>query len=141
MIKSSLPLKIFLLLSGLIGVAVGIAVLLFPVPFYAISGIELGGNVSLLNEIRAPGGSLIATGILILLGVFVARLTYCSLVISTVTYLAYGFSRVLSMAIDGRPTMDLIIVAILEIVIGLGGVFVWAKYRRADPAFRSVNAG
>lgn len=140
MIKSSLSLKTFLILSGLIGVAVGIAVLFFPVPFYAISGIELGGNVSLLNEIRAPGGALIATGTLILLGVFVARLTYGALVISTVTYLAYGFSRLLSMAVDGLPTMDLIVVAFFEIVIGLCGVFVWAKYRPAEPAFRSVSA-
>lgn len=141
MIKSSFPLKTFLILSGLIGIAVGIAVLFFPVPFYAISRIELGGNVSLLNEIRAPGGALIATGSIVLLGVFVARLTYSSIVISTLTYLAYGFSRMLSMAVDGMPTMDLIIVTFFEIVIGLFGAFIWANYREAEPVFRSANAG
>ena len=134
MIKSSLPLKIFLILSGLIGVVVGLAILLFPVRFYAISGIVLGGNVSLLNEIRAPGGSLIASGSLVLLGGYIKRLTYTSLVVSTLTYLGYGCARMLSMAVDGRPTTDLIIVAVGEIVIGLGGVCLWAKYARAESA-------
>lgn len=137
--KRSLALNIFLLLSGLIGVVVGVAILFFPGPFYATSHIELGGNISLLNEIRAPGGSLLVTGILVMLGVFVERLTYTSLVVSTLTYLAYGLSRILSMAVDGLPTMDFIIVAALEIVIGLIGVFVWANFRKTEPSMRSTK--
>ena len=128
------------MLTGLIGVAVGIAVLFFPVPFYALSGIELGANVSLLNEIRAPGGFLIVTGFLVVLGVFVEKLRYTALVVSTLTYLAYGLSRIFSMAVDGLPTMDLIIVAAFEIVIGLMGVFVWAKYGKTESSMRSGNA-
>jgi hypothetical protein len=137
--QPTLTLKTILFLSGFIGVVVGAAILFYPVPFYATSRIELGGNISLLNEIRASGGSLLATGILVMLGVFVEKLTYTALVVSTLTYLSYGLSRLLSMTVDGLPTKDLIVVAGLEIVIGLIGVFAWVKYRKAQSSSRSTN--
>ena len=97
--------------------------------FHATTGIELGIDVSLLNEIRASGGALLASGILIMLGAFVAKLTFTSTVVSTLVYFSYGLSRILSMVIDGMPAEELVLAAVLEIAIGLACVFSLVKYR------------
>jgi hypothetical protein len=127
--KNSKVLKTILFISGLIGIGVGGAILFMPITFFATSGIDLSGNVSLLNEIRPSGGALLASGMLILLGVFVAKLTFTSLVLSILLYLSYGISRILSITIDGIPAGILVMVAGLEIVIGLVCVFALIKYR------------
>ena len=126
--KNSKVLKTILLISGLIATGVGGAILFLPVAFHAISGIELGGNISLLNEIRAAGDALLAMGILIVSGAFVAKLIFTSTVVSTLLYLSYGLSRFLSIAIDGMPAEVLVQVTVLEMVIGLVCVFALAKY-------------
>ncbi len=128
--KNLIVLKVILVISGLIGVAVGGAILLTPVAFHATSGIELGGNISLLNEIRAPGGALLASGILIISGAFLTELTFTSIVLSTLLYLSYGSSRIISMMADGKPAETLIQAAVLEIIIGLVCAFALVKYRK-----------
>jgi len=127
--KNSNVVKTVLILSGLIASGIGGAIVFDPVIFYATYGIELAGNNSLFNEIRAPGGALLASGILIMLGAFVDKLTFTSVVVSTLIYLSYGLSRILSIAIDGMPAEGLVQAAVLEIVIGLVCVFVLVKYR------------
>lgn len=127
--KQSRTVKSVLFVSGLIASVIGGAILTIPTSFYATYGIDLGSNVNLLNEIRASGGGLLATGILILSGVFIARLTFTSLVVSTLLYLSYGVSRIQSTLIDGVPNEGLVQSAILEIVIGLVCLFVLVKYQ------------
>ncbi len=130
--KNSKVLKTILFISGLMLIGFGGAILFMPVAMAAISGIELGGNISLLNETRAPGGALLASGILVMSGAFVAKLTFTSVVVSTLVYLSYGLSRILSMAIDGMPAEGLVQVAVLEIVVGLVCVFALVKYRETE---------
>jgi len=127
--KNSKMLKTILIISGLIASGVGAAILFSPVAFYATYGIELGSNFSLLNEIRAPGGALLAIGILIISGAFVDRLAFTAVVVSTLMYLSYGLSRVMSIAIDGIPAEGLVQAAVLEIVTGLVCIFALVKYR------------
>lgn len=127
--KNSKMIKSILFVSGLIATLIGAAILTIPGPFYATYGIELENNVSLLNEIRASGGGLLATGILIFSGAFVARLTFTSLVVSTLLYLSYGLSRIISTMIDGMPAEGFVQSAILEIIIGLVCIFVLLKYQ------------
>ena len=128
--KHSKTLKVILVISGLVAVLVGGAILLSPQAFYSSSGIELGDNVSLLNEIRAPGGALLASGLLIMLGAFLAELSFTSIILATLLYLSYGSSRILSMLTDGQPADALIQAAALEIVIGLICAFALVKYRQ-----------
>jgi len=127
--KNSKVLKVVLFVSGLIAAGIGGAILVMPAAFYASYGIDLGGNVSLLNEIRASGGALFVAGILIISGSFVASLTFTAVVLASLLYLAYGLSRFLSFAIDGMPSEGLVQAATLEIVIGVVCVCVFAKYR------------
>jgi hypothetical protein len=127
--KNSNVLKTVLIISGLVLTGIGGAILCIPEAFFATNGIDLGENISLVNEIRAPGGALLASGMVIMLGAFVAKLTFTSAVISIVMYLSYGLSRMLSIAIDGMPAEGLVVATVLEILIGLVGVFALLKYR------------
>jgi len=128
----SKSLKFTLIASGIIGLYVGVEILFFPVSFYATSGIELGGNVSLLNEIRAPGGALLLCSVLIISGAFIPKLSFTSIVLATLLYLSYGLSRIVSMVVDGKPDEILVYVAVLEIVIGLFCAFMLVKYLKYE---------
>ena len=130
--KSQKAIKTTLMISGLIGLYIGVEILFFPVGFYAESGIVLGSNISLLNEIRAPGGALLASSILIIAGVFVQRLTFTSIVLATLLYLSYGLSRILSMLADGRPAEILIYVSAAEIIIGIVCAYMLAKLLQSE---------
>ncbi len=129
--KNSIVLKTILFVSGLIGAGIGAAILFVPDMFHASSGIVLGGNASLLSEIRAPGGALLASGILILSGAFIGRLTFTSAVVSTLLYGSYGLSRILSFSLDGMPHSVLVQAAVLEIAIGAICTFALIRYRDA----------
>jgi len=131
--KNSKILKIILIISGLIAIGVGGSILTIPVSFYATNNINIEGNISLLNEIRASGGALLACGITIFLGAFVTKLTFTATVIASLLYLSYGLSRILSMRIDGMPAEGLVQAVILELVIGLVCLFSFVKY------FKSMN--
>lgn len=126
--ENSRILKTVLVISGLIATGIGGVLLFVPGSLYAASGIELGRNVSLLSEVRAPGGALLASGILILSGAFVARLAFTATVLTTLVYLSYGIARILSMAIDGMPSEALVQATVLEMTIGLAGAFVLLRY-------------
>ena len=89
-----------LFVSGLIAMGVGAAILFVPETFHANNGIELGDSIRLLNEVRASGWALLAIGALIMLVVQQGRF-------------------------DGMPVQ----VAVLELVIGLFCVFVYANSR------------
>ena len=124
--------KVFLVVSGAIGIVVGGALLFVPVAFEASAGINIEGNINLLSEVRAPGGTLLVAGILILLGAFISKLTYTSVMLSSLFYLSYGFSRVFSMLIDGIPGESLITATIAEIVIGLISLLIFIKLSKTQ---------
>jgi len=127
--NNSKALKTILFISGLILAGVGGAILFMPAAFHATNDIELGGNISLLSEVRAGGSALLASGILVMSGTFVAKLAFTSAVVSSLVYLSYGLSRILSIAVDGMPAEGLVQAAALEIIIGLACAFALAKYR------------
>lgn len=108
-----------LLASGLLATAIAATILFAPEAFYAGYGIDIGTNVSLANEMKAPMGMLLLAGLFILVGAFRAELAIPSLTIATITFLSFGLSRVLSMAIDGMPDGGLVSAAVLEIAIGI----------------------
>ena len=127
--KNSKVLKVILFVSGLIAAVIGSSILLMPETFYALNSIDLGGNTSLLNEIRASGGALVVTGVLIISGSLVARLTFTSIVVAVLLFFSYGLSRILSFRLDGMPSAGLVQAAALELVIATVCLFVFVKYR------------
>jgi len=126
--RDSKVLKMILIIAGLVGMIVGGANLFVPVAFNASSGIDLSNNISLVNEMRASGGGLLLSGVVILLGAFVRRLTFTSILLATILYCGYGLSRILSMILDGMPSDDLVSVAVFEIFVGLVALFGLLKY-------------
>ena len=130
--KNSKLLKLVLLVSGLIAIGIGSAILFVPATFYATYGIELGSDASLANEIRAPGGALLAMGVLIVAGVFVAELTFASTVIAAVLCLSYGLSRLMSMATDGLPDGGLVGAAAFEFAIGAASLLALLRARKTS---------
>jgi len=117
--KTTRSTKVLLMVSGLVAVGVGAALLFAPVAFQASAGIVLGDNVNLLSEMRAPGGALLASGVIILMGAFNPAMTPPALMLSALIYLSYGVSRLFSMAVDGMPHGPLIGATGFEILIGL----------------------
>ena len=116
--KSSIPLKALLIVSGLIGIAIGSSLLFTPVSFEASAGITLGTDINLLSEIRAPSGVLLIGGIVILLGAFVSKLTDIAIILSGLIYTTYGLSRLVGIFFDGLPNEPLLMAMIVEFVIG-----------------------
>ena len=107
-----------LFLSGLIAVAIAGTILLAPDLFYAGYGIEVGGNATLANELKAPAAALLVAGLLMFAGVLRSSIAVLSLATATVVYLSYGLGRVLSIAIDGMPHSAMVSAAVIELVVG-----------------------
>jgi hypothetical protein len=131
MAKSKL-VKALLIVAGLSGIAVGGALLVAPVAFEASAGIRLEENVNMLSEVRAPGGALLAGGVLILLGAFIASLTYTSVLLASLFFLSYGLSRILSIVVDGIPTTSLVMATIAEIIIGILSISILINFRKKE---------
>ena len=124
--------RLVLAFSGLVAVAIAGAILMAPETFYGGYGIDVAGNPTLVNELKAPAGMLLSAGVLMFAGVFRPRCAAISLATATAVYLSYGLSRVLSIAVDGIPHDGMVGAAGIEIVIGAICLLTLLHFRRAD---------
>ena len=108
-----------LLASGLLATAIAATILAAPDSFYAGYGFDVGSNASLVNELKAPAGTLLVAGLLMLVGVARPGHAVMSLAVAAVIYLSYGLSRLLSIAVDGFPHNALVNAALLELAVGV----------------------
>lgn len=111
-------IQLTLMASGLTAIVIGLMILISPAEFYSGSDIELADNITLVNELKAPAGFLLVSGLIMLAGVLKAQWSVVSLTTATTVYLTYGLSRVTSMVIDGMPSSAMIAAALIEMVIG-----------------------
>ena len=111
--------KALLLVAGALLILVSTFILTSPVDFYASNNIELGANVSLLNELKAPAGLLLAAGVFIISAIFLRSQADTALWLAALIYLSYAVSRFMSMASDGVPAAGLVQSAALEGIVGL----------------------
>ena len=120
-------IRVLLSVSALIALTIGAAILLFPESIHARHGIDLAPDATLLSEVRAPGGALMALGVLMGVGVFAPAFTLASTSIAAAVYLAYGVSRLLSLAFDGMPDAGIVSAIAIELVLGLlaAAALVW----------------
>ena len=122
--------KLLLLVAGALLTLIGTLIIASPGEFFAANQIELGPNPSLLNELKAPAGLLLAAGIYMLGAVFARGLADTATALAALVYLSYAAARALSMGQDGMPAAGLVQAAALEAVIGLACVALLV-YRRA----------
>ena len=127
--QNAKPLRAVLILAGLVGILVGLGGLFLPVAFQATGGVVLDGSVNLLNEMRASGGAVLACGLVVFAGAFVRSLAFTASLLATVLYLAYGLSRVFSMAVDGVPDATLVAIAASELIIGFSAAAAMVAFR------------
>lgn len=119
-------LRLLLSLASLVAIGIGASLLLDPAAFHASNGIRLSADPSLLSEVRAPGGALLALGLLIGLGVFRERFLRTSTVVAATVYWSYGVSRLVAVGLDGVPAPGLVGATAIELAIGvLSGVALW----------------
>ena len=111
--------KALLLVAGALLILVSTFILTSPVDFYASNNIELGANVSLLNELKAPAGLLLAAGVFMISAIFLRSQADTALWLGALIYLSYAVSRFMSMASDGVPAAGLVQAAALEGIVGL----------------------
>ncbi len=127
---SGLSVRLVLLVSELTAIVIAATILLAPEAFYAGYGIDVGGNATLANELKAPAGALLVAGVLIIAGVFRREWVMTSLGTAAVVYLSYGASRVTSIALDGMLHQGMVWATIIELVIGGVCLLVLLSLRR-----------
>ena len=110
--------KTMLLLSGILAIGVGVAMLLFPVTFQGFQGVRFMPEPGILNEIRAAGVPIIAVGAFCLVALQKAQLKFAATSAAVVLYLGYGLARILGFLLDGMPHMGLVLVSALELGVG-----------------------
>lgn len=131
---------IYLVIAGLLLVAIGGAILLAPHAFHGGNGIILGDNPNLLSEIRAPGGLLAVSGIVILLGALRLRLRASAVQFATLVYGSFGLARLVSMALDGMPSSSIVGATSLELIVAFVGLVILRRARVQHSASRSFAA-
>ena len=107
-----------LLVAGGLLILVATLILTGPVDFYASNNIELGTNLSLLNELKAPAGFLLSAGIFMIGAIFTRNQADTALGLAALIYLSYAAARCASMALDGVPATGLVQAAVLEGIVG-----------------------
>ena len=116
MTKVQTPL---LMLSGALLVFIGTSIMVSPDTFYAANNIDVGANASLLNELKAPAGLLLAAGLFMLFTLIRRSTIDLALGLAALIYLSYAASRFVSMALDGIPASGLVMATALEAALGL----------------------
>ena len=110
--------RAILAVSGAILIGIGGAVLFDPMSFAVSNGIVLENNPSLMSEVRAPGGLLLISGAIILMGAIRQQIMRIALALAALIYGTYGLSRLISMMFDGLPSTTLTQAAFLELALG-----------------------
>jgi len=122
--------KAVLLVAGATALFIGGSILISPDAFYSAYGISLPGDVSLTNELRATGGSVVMLGLLTLAGLVVTRFALASTLLAAAMYLAFGATRLASLGLDGQPDAGLVTAMTAELVIGAAALAALVAARR-----------
>ena len=104
---------------------IGGAQLLFPVEMKVGSGIDIAGNISVLNDTRAANALILVLALLTLAGDFIKRLTSTASLVSFLIFLSMGLGRVISIFLDGKPVEGLLGATVLEFVLGITGAAIY----------------
>ena len=106
-------------ISGAILAGIGLSMLVVPLDFFAMNGVEIPADPSLLSEITAPGVALVLVGVLMLTGSIKLEFAKLGLVEGGLVYGSYGLSRVISMVFHGLPSDSLVTATVIELVVGI----------------------
>jgi len=108
---------------------IGGSTLLMPVVVKASSGIDLAGNINLLNDVRGGGALLLALALTTLIGAFSNLMRFTSTLLSVILFLSIGIGRIFSIVADGMPVESLIKATVVEFVVGSIGIALFLIYK------------
>ena len=115
---------VVLSLSALLLIFVGSMRLMNPIKTYLKnSGIQLSNDVNLLNEMRGVSAVMLCSGIIILLGTFIPKLTLSSFLVGSLIFIGFAIGRMLSISMDGKPNQQINQGLMFELVLGAANVF------------------
>ena len=117
--------KIYLFISGLVLSAIGGLTTFTPTMIKAKVGIDLADNANALNDVRSIGMLLLATALLSFLGSFKNSLRKPAIISSFLLFLSLGLGRILSIALDGMPSSEMIKGTGLEMILGVVGLIIF----------------
>lgn len=130
--KKSAILKTYQIVSGALLGFIGSATLLAPIKMKGGAGIDIVGNISVINDVRAASALLLAIGVITLLGPFSRRLAFTSTITSSITFLSLALGRIISILVDGTPVNGLMKATGLELVLGAIGLTLFIVYREKN---------
>lgn len=119
--------------SGITALGIGAAIVAMPRVFYATYGIELGDNVNLLSELRAPGAGLAAFGGLMLAGIVRPAMRQTAIVAAMTVFLAFPAGRLAGIVFDGVPSAGILGALGFELVVAVICVQAFVHRFRARP--------
>ena len=111
--------RILLAFGGVLAAGIGVGLLFAPAAFHGANGIEIGTDINLLSEVRAPGGVLLVAGVAMLGGAFARRFATLATAIGAAMFLAYGLARLVAMSLDGIPGPGLVTATVIEWILGI----------------------
>lgn len=121
--------RIILAGSGALLGLIGGALMFKPKLFLTMNEAIVEYDPSLMSEVTAPTGILVATGILMLLGAFKRRFSNMGLTYGAIVYGSYGLSRLISQHLHGTPSDQLIVATQLE--LGIAAILIALRVREA----------
>lgn len=127
--KQSKVLSTYLIIAGALLSFIGGATLLMPVELKAGSGIDIAGNIGVLNDIRASSALVLALAVFTFLGALRPGLRGSASLIAPLMFLSMGTGRVISILADGMPVEGQIGATVLEFLLGITGLILFNRYR------------
>ena len=127
--KNSKVLKAYLFVSGLLLTIIGTLTTFNPVEIKANEGIDIAGNASALNDVRAFGFLLLATAVMLIISAFKTSLQKTATISAFLLFISLGLGRTLSILMDGMPSDGMVKATGLEMVLGIVGLVLFTINR------------
>ncbi len=119
----------YLVIAGLIGLYVGIGLTFFPVELQEGNGILLL-SASHFSETRAPGSAILIASIFMVVSIFRSNWRSNTLGLASLFFLSYGFGRLFSLMVDGKPADGLYYAMFGEILLGVIAMFIMVRMKK-----------
>lgn len=129
---SPTPFRVILIILALTLVAFGGWRLVDPRGFYTFSGLALPDAPGLSSEVRAAGGVIMASGLIVGLGALRPTWSRAAVVLAAVVFLALGLGRLLGVALDGSPGAGVVQGMVIELALGALALTAFFKYPHRD---------
>lgn len=120
--------------SGLTALSIGAFILAAPHTFYASYGITLGGDASLLSEVRAPAAALATLGVFMLVGLRRVAMAPVSRAAALTVFLAFPAGRLVGLAVDGLPSGAILGALAFELAVAMLCIVAFSRHSGRDRA-------